>query len=108
MAEIINQHKRMAMGDKVTGMKRGGMVGGGVPNFMPTGAGAPNVMPVGAGAMVPAPRGLPMSPMTVARRNNGIPGMKSGGHVAMPSTMACSAPSSGAMGKAMRKGGKVR
>lgn len=57
---LINQHKRMAMG----GMKGGGTVR------------APNVTPVGAPAKTAMGGG---SPLTSARRNNGIPGMKKGG-----------------------------
>ena len=47
----IPQHKRMAMGEKVTGMKKGGAVKTGIPD----------------------------SPMEKVKRQNGIPGMKAGG-----------------------------
>ncbi len=49
---MIPQHKRMAMGEKV-GMKKGGSVKTGIPD----------------------------SPMEKVKRQNGIPGMKSGGKV---------------------------
>lgn len=62
----INQHKRLAMGEKV-GFKLGGPV-------MPSAAmSAMPVMPMRAS------RGVPMSPLEIARRNNGIPGFKAGG-----------------------------
>lgn len=64
---MINQHKRMAMGKgPVKRMARGG-----------------SVTPVGAGAMVAKPKlsGGVSSPLTNARRNNGVPGMKGGGMV---------------------------
>ena len=54
----ISEHKKMAMG-----MACGGMV---------RGSSAP---------MVPKPTGKPNSPLTNARRNNGVPGMKGGGCV---------------------------
>jgi hypothetical protein len=57
----VPQHKNLAMG-KAVGFARGGRV---------------NVTPVGAGAMVPSGKGS--NPLTTAKRNNGIPGMKKGG-----------------------------
>lgn len=50
--KLIPQHTRMAMGEKLTGqaLKKGGRV-----------------------------TGMPMNPITKARRSNGIPGMKDGG-----------------------------
>ena len=54
MKAAINQHKQMAMGQKV-GMKAGGMV-------------KPTVK-----------TGMPDSPMEKAKRANGIPGFKKGG-----------------------------
>jgi len=69
MDSKIPQHKRMAQGDRV-GFARGGAVR------------APNVTPVGVPAqMVPTPAGKSGSPLTSARRNNGIPGMCAGGGV---------------------------
>jgi hypothetical protein len=50
----VNQHKRLAAGDTVKGYAKGGSVTGGAQ--------------VGKG-----------SPLTQARRNNGIKGMKDGG-----------------------------
>lgn len=64
MSDSVNQHKRMAMGQKVTGMARGGAV---------------LRAPVGASSMVPAPTGPARSSLTDSRRNNGIPGMCGGG-----------------------------
>lgn len=60
--DLVPQRKRLAMGQKLAG---GGMVR----------------TPTGAGAMVARPRGLPQSPLTTARHNNGIPGMCMGGKV---------------------------
>jgi hypothetical protein len=57
--DCVNQHKRMAMGQAPAGYARGGVVG--------------------AGPMVAPPSGRPRSPLTNARRNNGVPGMKKGG-----------------------------
>lgn len=51
--KLINQHKRMAMGDK------------------------PNTKKFANGGSVP--RGLPTSPITDSKRANGIPEMKRGG-----------------------------
>lgn len=56
------QHKRMAMGQKVTGMKSGGPV-------MPS-------MPMAQSARK---TGIPDSPITKVKAANGIPGMKKGG-----------------------------
>lgn len=60
----ISQHKRMAMGEKVSGMKKGGKVS------------APKMMN-------PAPNmnksGMPQSPITTQKATNGLPGMKKGG-----------------------------
>ncbi len=53
----VNLHKRIACGDTVQGYAKGGRVD------------------VGAGAAV-VPK---MSPLTQARRNNGVVGMKKGG-----------------------------
>lgn len=50
----INQHKRMAAGEKDVGFKKGGGV-------------------------MPAIKGQPMNPLTKAKMNNGIPGFKKGG-----------------------------
>lgn len=63
MASNVNQHKRMAMGEKV-GFAKGG--------------------PVAANSLTPASgvapmRGMPMSPLTKAKMANGIPGFKNGG-----------------------------
>ena len=52
-----NLHKRMAMGDTLKGYAKGGSIG--MPAVKAT-----------------ATRG---SPLTAARRNNGVPGMKKGG-----------------------------
>lgn len=66
LSNKIPQHKRLAQGESV-GFKKGGSVGI---------AHAPNVTPVGAGRMVSTGGG---SPLTSARRNNGVPGMCAGG-----------------------------
>lgn len=58
----IPQHKRMAMGQKVTGMKKGGSVTS--PRSM-------NPAPTG--------KGVPQSPITTQKATNGLPGMKKGG-----------------------------
>lgn len=60
----IGQHKRMAMGEKVTGMKKGGAVAP-AKNLNP----APNMNK----------SGIPQNPMVTQKANNGIPGMKKGG-----------------------------
>ena len=62
---MINQHKAMAMG-KAPGFAKGGAVG--KPPSMPSG-------------VMPAIKGQPMSPITKAKMNNGIPGYKAGGKV---------------------------
>lgn len=51
----VPQHKRMAMGDKV-GFKSGGMVSSPLRST-----------------------GKPITPLTAAKRRNGVPGMKGGG-----------------------------
>lgn len=56
MASSIPQHKRMAMGQKPQGYKTGGLV-------RPT-----------------RDTGLQDTPLEKAKRANGIPGMKKGGH----------------------------
>lgn len=56
--KAIPQHKRLAMGDKV-GFKKGGSMGMGGAKLLKT--------------------GIPDSPIEMARRSNGIPGMKNGG-----------------------------
>lgn len=69
MSDAINQHKRMAMGgggNSNSNYKVGGTVRG------------PNVTPVGAPAKTATGGG---SPLTSARRNNGVPGMNKGGKV---------------------------
>ena len=50
----VPQHKRMAMGEKVSGMKAGGAV---------------------------RKTGMAMNPVEKAKRANGVPGMKMGGKV---------------------------
>lgn len=62
--EAINLHKQNAMGKKV-GFAGGGMV--------PQARSVMPALPVRARAAVP------MSPLEVAKRNNGIPGFKKGG-----------------------------
>lgn len=59
---MINQHKRMAMGQSV------GFASGG-PVAKPK------------GGVMPAIKGQPMNPLTKAKMNNGIPGFKAGGKV---------------------------
>lgn len=58
------QHKRMAMGEPV-GFAKGGMV-----------KAARNVMPATPVGQI---KGTPMSPLTKAKMQNGIPGYKKGG-----------------------------
>lgn len=62
MAKNISQHKRMAMGDKAVGFAKGGSVT--VPGL------ATSKVKVTSKAT-----GLPESPITIAKRNNGIKGM---------------------------------
>lgn len=50
----VNQHKRLAMGDTVKGYAKGGSIG-------------------------TARQGMPTSPVTDAKRANGVPGMCDGG-----------------------------
>lgn len=59
---MINQHKRMAMGESV-GFAKGGAVTSRIK-----------------GVMSPI-KGQPMNPLTKAKMNNGIPGYKVGGKV---------------------------
>jgi hypothetical protein len=66
--KLVNQHKRLAMGDTVKGYAKGGSIGVNI-----------NATPIGAGRLVPKPSGRSMSPLEVAKRNNGVPGMKTGG-----------------------------
>lgn len=58
---MINQHKRMAMGQSVGFAK-----GGSVPKLS---------------GVMPAIKGQPMNPLTKAKMNNGVPGFKAGGKV---------------------------
>lgn len=64
----VNLHKRLACGDTIQGYKSGGKVSVG----QATGVGAVTVK-----SMVKTPQ----SPLTKARANNGVRGMKSGGKV---------------------------
>ena len=78
----IGQHKRLAMGDKVEKRAIGGMVTPRVPKTGQLGGMLPS--PVASpGAAVPSPRmkvpGMPMNPVTQAKMQNGVPGMKKGG-----------------------------
>ena len=59
---MINQHKRMAMGEAV-GFAKGGVVTSRIK-----------------GVMSPI-KGQPMNPLTKAKMNNGMPGYKAGGKV---------------------------
>mgnify|MGYP006316320085 FL=1 len=59
---MINQHKRMAMGEAV-GFAKGGVVPSRIKGVMS------------------AIKGQPMNPLTKAKMNNGIPGYKAGGKV---------------------------
>jgi len=61
---LVPQHKRMATGEPV-GFKKGGLVPA-ARSLMPA-------TPVGA------IKGAPMSPLTKAKMDNGIPGYKKGG-----------------------------
>lgn len=63
--KMISQHKRMAQGDMSVGFARGGSVVKGLS--------MPKLPKIGGGS------GLPESPLTVAKRNNGVVGMKKGG-----------------------------
>ena len=54
-------HKRLAMGDSVAGYKKGGTVASDQP-----------IISVGSS-------GKAVNPLTLARRQNGIPGLKKGG-----------------------------
>lgn len=58
---MINQHKRMAMGEAV-GLAKGGAV----PRMK---------------GVMPTIKGQPMNPLTKAKMNNGVPGYKDGGKV---------------------------
>lgn len=66
----IPQHKRMAAGDKNIGFAAGGSVGTRMPN-LGTAKARPPKPSIGGG--------MPESPLTVAKRNNGVVGMKKGG-----------------------------
>lgn len=63
MEKPIRQRARLAMGDSPCGYKQGGSVGMNIDVAKPVKAGGK------------------MSPLTMARRNNGVPGMKCGGKV---------------------------
>ena len=69
----ISQHKRLAMGDQINKYATGGMVTPRMPKMM--GAKMPKM------TATPAPRipGMPMNPVTKAKMDNGILGMKRGG-----------------------------
>lgn len=60
-----NLHKRLAMGDTVKGYARGGSIG--MPVRNPLNNAATNR------------KGLPLSPITAAKRENGVRGMRCGG-----------------------------
>lgn len=61
MAKMMGQHKLMAMGDR--------------PNSVPSRTAKFS----GGGGVKPMKTGIPTSPITDAKRANGIPGMKKGG-----------------------------
>ena len=61
----VGQHKRMAMGQKV-GFAKGGAV-------------VVAAKPATPGGVMGPIKGQPMSPLTKAKMNNGIPGFKKGG-----------------------------
>lgn len=65
MDKSIPQHKRMAMGQERVGFKKGGAVAAGASPLVA----APKVLKGGA----------PNSPLTKAKRANGVVGMKRGG-----------------------------
>ncbi len=56
MSKNVSQHKRMAMGPQVTGMRNGGAVG-----------------------EQPRKTGVAMNPLTKSKMMNGVPGLKDGG-----------------------------
>jgi hypothetical protein len=64
MSDAINQHKRMAMGQSVTGMKKGGSVQPPV-NFGPAKQESP----------VPPKGGFQQAPLTKVKRANGVKGV---------------------------------
>jgi len=59
--KAVNLHKRLAMGDSVAGYKKGGTIASDIP-----------AISVGSS-------GKAVNPLTLSRRQNGIPGMKKGG-----------------------------
>ena len=66
--KAIRQRARLGMGDTIKGYAKGGTIG----------------IDVAKPVNVTAPRGktgLGLNPLTVAKRNNGVPGMKKGGYV---------------------------
>ena len=64
MKQPINMHKELAMTGKISGMAKGGLAG-------PMAGTSIKVKSV-------APK-MPLSPITLAKRNNGVLGMKKGG-----------------------------
>ena len=63
MKQPINMHKELAMTGKISGMAKGGVAG----------------PMAGTAIKVKGPKGMPLSPLSLAKRNNGVPGMKKGG-----------------------------
>jgi hypothetical protein len=63
----IRQRARLAMGDSPCGYRQGGSIGMGGN--------------IDVAKPVKVSGGSKLSPLTMARRNNGIPGMKQGGKV---------------------------
>jgi len=59
--KLVNQHKRLAMGDTIKGFAKGGSVASDIPSVSVRST------------------GKAVNPLTTAKRNNGIPGFKKGG-----------------------------
>ncbi len=86
--KAVNLHKRLAMGDSVAGYKKGGTIASDQP-----------IISVGSS-------GKAVNPLTLSKRQNGIPGFKSGGLVGEPSSGSDQSRKDFGGNKMMKKGGR--
>ena len=70
----MNQHKRMASGEKITGMKKGGSVKG-MPMPAANPASPPDEFWFSGSRYAPPKTGISEPPITKVKRVNGIPGV---------------------------------
>jgi len=74
MKQVLNMHKELAMTGKISAMAKGGLM-----KAPMAGAGAATKPTPALKPKTPMAKGLPMNPITVEKRNNGVVGMKKGG-----------------------------